>query len=161
MREDGPVPAPLAALQPDLQPDHSIRLSAAQQQQNAWRQQQQQQFEAGLNGGQPQSQQSQQSQGMAPSEWDRPTSRADAKPPRLTPAQVRAEVEATRAGGGGGGGGGIQGQPGGNWTNSKMVGQEANHGMALLLNGGNAHRHARSSQLSATAQTGTWNSWSR
>mgnify|MGYP006081129729 CR=1 FL=1 len=147
-----PSMQPLAA----LQPDHSIKLSAAQQQQNAWRQQQQQQFEAGLNGGQPQSQSS---QGVAQSEWGRPTSRADAKPPCLTPAQVRAEVEAARAGGGGGGG--IQGQPGGNWTNSKMVGQEANHDMALLLNGGNAHRHARSSQLSATAQTGTWNSWSR
>ena len=147
-----PPMQPLAS----LQPDHSIKLSAAQQQQNAWRQQQQQQFEAGLNGGQPQSQSS---QGMTQSEWGRPTSRADAKPPRLTQAQVRAEVEAAR--GVGGMGGGIQGQPGGNWTNSKMVGQEANHGMALLLNGGNAHRHARSSQLSATAQTGTWNSWSR
>ena len=147
-----PPMQPLAS----LQPDHSIKLSAAQQQQNAWRQQQQQQFEAGLNGGQPQSQSS---QGMTQSEWGRPTSRADAKPPRLTQAQVRAEVEAAR--GVGGMGGGIQGQPGGNWTNSKMVGQEANHGMALLLNGGDAHRHARSSQLSATAQTGTWNNWSR
>ena len=121
-----PPMQPLAS----LQPDHSIKLSAAQQQQNAWRQQQQQQFEAGLNGGQPQPQSS---QGMTQSEWGRPTSRADAKPPRLTPAQVRAEVEAAR--GVGGMGGGIQGQPGGNWTNSKMVGQEANHGMALLLNG--------------------------
>ena len=86
----------------------------------------------------------------AQSEWGRSTSREDAAPPSLTPEQIRAQVEAARGP-----------QARGNWTNSKMVGQEANHGMARLLNGGDAHRHARSSQLAATAQTGTWNSWSR
>lgn len=138
---------PLATLQPaGVNTEHSIALSGAQQAQSTWRRQQQQQFEEQQAGARPHPP----AQCAAQSEWGRSTSREDGAPPSLTPDQIRAQVEAARGP-----------QARGNWTNSKMVGQEANHGMARLLNGGDAHRHARSSQLAATAQTGTWNSWSR
>ena len=83
------------------------------------------------------------------SEWALgPAARADAKRAALTPAELRAQVQAARAGGPGPALKGVGGT-----TVASQVGQEASAALAHLFNGGDANRHGRSAHLAAAAPT--------
>ena len=111
-----PMHQPFAQQRP-LMPLQAPQLSAAQAEQNTWRQLQQQQ------------------QLSHQSEWRRPPScGGDKAPLSLDPAEMRRQVQAARS-----------------------AGDTA--ALARLFNGGDANRHARSSQLSAAVPTWGGTGW--